>query len=263
MRHLFIATVCLALGWLAVDVPLDRANAEDVRKVIRTRMTFPQLRKAGLAVSPYVQPFPDSSCRSFGNKYLSISEDRLAKLEEAGFTLASACLAFSSDIRFNPATGRQLPLAVLPEGTVAELVYGDTSDQVPLEVPICFRNGVPDLECDMKYDVFTGTRNHLDPDDAAEHQEYVRRDDKLIRSFIEEHQLSGVFWRQDMNADSVFRDGGGRRHKFPDDILSLGNNSYKILLASPALSRGYGYALWDMGPQGGNDRPAVVDRDPQ
>src|SRR5215469_299295 len=113
MRRVAVAAACLALGWLAALLPLDRAHAE-LQKVTRIRMTVGELRAQGIAVSPNAQPLPNS-CQSSGNTRLSVSDELLAHFKGRGFTLESVCLAFSSHMRFDPETGRQLPLAFVPE----------------------------------------------------------------------------------------------------------------------------------------------------
>src|SRR5215204_4048877 len=108
-----LAAVYLVLGCLAICVPVDAARAQE-NKVTRIRMTPGELRAQGIAVSPYVQPF-SNSCQFAGNTRLSVSDGLVAHFKARGFTLASVCLAFSSHMRFDPETGKQLPLAFVPE----------------------------------------------------------------------------------------------------------------------------------------------------
>jgi hypothetical protein len=237
MRRLFIATVCLTLGWLAIDVPLDRANAHD-EKVIRIRMTSGELRAQGLAVGPEAQPLPNS-CQSFGYgqviKGLSVSDELLAHFKARGFTLESVCLAFVSVMRYDLESGQQLPLAFVPKSD------GD-SYEIPLNVPLCFRNGVPYLECDEKFSWWFGTK--YSPQEVAENRQNEQEMDARVRAFIQQNRLSGVFFRMD-------RDSG--KDGFPEIISP--SVEYEFFLASRALPRGYGYALH--GPEG--DDPGTED----
>jgi hypothetical protein len=183
MRRLAVASVCLALGWLVVQVPLKRAYAQS-KKVTRIGMTIGELRAQGIAVSPNAQPFPNS-CQSVGNTRLSVSDELLAHFKARGFTLESVCLGFSSHMRFDPETGRQLPLALVPE------IRADGFDnEFPLNVPLCFRNGVSHLECDFKFDTWGGK---LDGRELAEHRQFAQRVDTMVRTFIQENRLSGAF----------------------------------------------------------------------
>src|SRR5690348_3426817 len=114
MRRLALTTICFTLCWLAMSLSLGRAQAQSGDKVMRIHMTAAELRAHGLAISPRAQPLPNS-CQSSGNTTLSVSDELLANFKTKGFTLESVCLAFSSHMRFDPETGRQLPLAVLRE----------------------------------------------------------------------------------------------------------------------------------------------------
>jgi len=231
MRRVAVAAACLALGWLAVQVPVDPAYAQ-LQKVTRIRMTVGELRAQGIAVSPHAQPLPNS-CQSAGNTRLSVSNELLAHFKARGFTIESVCLAFSSHMRFDPETGSQLPLAFVPE-----IRANGFDNEFPLNVPLCFRNGVAYLECDFKFDTWWG--NRLNGRELAEHRQFAQRVDTMVRAFIQENQLSGVFWRLEMD-----------QSRFPKSFFV--GSVYEWILASSALPRGYGYALH--GPEG--DDPEV------
>jgi len=232
MRRFAMTTVCLTLGWLAIHAPLDRANAQD-EKVTRIRMTVGELRMHGLAVRPIAQPF-SNSCESSGDAGLSVSDELLAHFKAQGFTLETVCLAFSSNMRFDPETGRRLPLAFLPE------IRDGSDNEFPLNVPLCFRNGIPYLECDYKFHSYWGGK--LSVQEVAEHRQSAQEMDALLRNFIQQYRPVGVFWRQGMN-----------QSRFPRWFSS--NSEYELFLSSPVLPRGYGYALH--GPEG--DDPETED----
>jgi len=184
-------------------------------------------------VSPNAQPFPNS-CQSSGNAGLSVSNELLAHFKAQGFTLETVCLAFSSNMRFDSETGRQLPLAFLPE------IRDGSDNEFPLNVPLCFRNGVSYLECDYKFHSYWGDK--LNPRQLAEERQSAQETDTLVRTFIQQFRPSGVFWRQGMN-----------QSRFPK-WFSL-STEYELILASRALPRGYGYVLH--GPEG--DDPGEED----
>jgi hypothetical protein len=233
MKRFAVAGVCLALGWLAIHLCLDRANAQN-EKVTRIRMTVGELRAHGLAVSPNAQPF-SNSCQSSGNAGLSVSDELLAHFKAQGFTLETVCLAFSSNMRFDPETGRQLPLAFLPE------LRDGSDNEIPLNVPLCFRNGVSYLECNYKFHSYWGGK--LSPGEVVEERQDAQKVDALVRTFIQQFRPSGVFWRQEYMSS-------GRYPKW----FSV-STEYELFLASRALPRGYGYALH--GPEG--DDPGEED----
>jgi hypothetical protein len=230
MRPLDIAL--LASICLAVQVPLHGAKAQE-QKITRIQMTVDELATQGIAVrGTRVRPFPNS-CQSSGNARLSISDKLSEYLKARGFTLESACLGLSSHMRFDPETGRQLPLAFVPQ------IRGEAFDnEFPLNVPLCFRNGVSHLECDFKFDTWWGSR--LDRRDLISHREFAQRFDVMVRQHIQRNRISGVF----------FRLGTSDQSKLPE---WLGSSYYEWILASRALPRGYGYALH--GPEG--DDPEV------
>jgi hypothetical protein len=80
----------------------------------------------------------------------------------------------------------------------------------------------------------------LDGRELAEHRQFAQRFDTMVRTFIQENRLSGVFWRLGMS-----------QSRFPE-WFAVGS-VYEWILASHALPRGYGYALH--GPEG--DDPEV------
>jgi hypothetical protein len=226
MKRVDIAAICSAVICLAVSTVLHGAKAEE-QKVTRVRMTIDELRAQGIAVRGITaQPFPNS-CRSSGNARLSVPAQLLEHFKGRGFTLESVCLGLSSRVRFDPETGSQLPLAFVPE------IRGDRYDQeFPLNLPLCFRNAVSDLECDYKFDSWWG--NRLDRHDLTSRREFSQKFDAMVRQHIQRNRISGVFKVEDL--------GQG-----------LFTSSYEWLLASSALRRGYGYALH--GPEG--DDPEV------
>jgi hypothetical protein len=224
MRPLDI--VLLASIYLAVQVPLHGAKAQE-QKITRIQMTVDELAAQGIAVrGTRARPFPNS-CQSSGNAKLSVSSKLLEHFKTRGFTLESLCLGLSSNVRFDPETGRQLPLAFVPE--IREDAF---KQELPLNLPSCFRNAVSDLECDYKFDSWWG--NRLDRRDLTSHREFSRQFDAIVRQHIQRNRVSGVFKVEDLGRGAF-------------------TSSYEWLLASSALPRGYGYALH--GPEG--DDPEV------
>jgi hypothetical protein len=113
-----------------------------------------------------------------GGISLSVSDDLLARYKAKGFTLHSLCLGLVSEARFNPETGKRLPTYVLvdrkalksalngrdpkrlTERQLAECCSepGTTSEEQPLVLPACFKNGTPYRDCDWRYGVKTGVK---------------------------------------------------------------------------------------------------------
>jgi hypothetical protein len=224
MKRVDIVAFSSGFLCLAVSMPLHGVKAEE-QKVTLIRMTIDELRAQGIAVRGLTaKPFPNS-CRSSGNASLSVSNRLLEHFKGRGFTLESVCLGLSSLVRFDPETGSQLPLAIVPD-----------AGEIPLNLPNCFRNAVSDLECDYKFDEWWGSR--LDQSDITSNRSFSRKFDAMVRQHIKRNRISGVFKVEDL--------GHG-----------LFTSSYEWLLASRALPRGYGYALH--GPEGDDPEEEEVD----
>jgi hypothetical protein len=219
----------LAFSCLAVPMSLPSATAQE-RKVTRVQMTIDELAAQGIAVllGTKVRSFPNS-CRSSGNARLSVSSGLLGHFRAQGFTLESLCLGLSSNILFDPETGRQLPLAFVPE------IRGDQKNVFPLNLPSCFRNAVSYLECDNKFHTYWGSR--WDERERTENRKSWQQFDVTIRQKIQRDRISGIFKWQAIG-----------------DVLKVpASTEIELLLASSVLPRGYGYALH--GPEG--DDPEV------
>jgi hypothetical protein len=229
MNRFGTAAVCSAFICLAVHIPLLDAKAQE-RKVTRIQMTVDDLATHGIAVrGTRARPFPNS-CQSSGNSMLSVSDRLLEYFRARGFTLESVCLGLSSNVRFNPESGMQLPLAFVPE--IRQDTFGD--QEFPLNLPSCFRSAVSHLECNYQFDSWWG--NQLKRNEIAETRAFARQFDAMVQNHIQRNRVSGVFKVEDL----------GR---------GLFTSEYEWLLASSALPRGYGYALH--GPEG--DDPEVED----
>ena len=203
------------------------ASADDA-KLVLINMTGRELAGQGIAVHELrMRPFPNS-CAAAGNANLSVSNELLQHFRGRGFSLESLCLGLSSHIHYDPETGRQLPLANLVE------LGRDRAMVIPLNLPDCFRNGVSQLDCDSKYDTWEYYR--LKPRDDP--RPFARKFDVMVRQYIEKANVSGVF-------------------HVPDLGHGMFTSSYEWLLASPALSHGYGYALH--GPEGDDPEMENVD----
>jgi hypothetical protein len=93
---------------------------------------------------------------------ISVSEDFLSHYKSKGFSRRSLCLALVSGIRFNPETGARLATYILINDLEAvrtgAVESGSLSDELPISIPDCFRNGVPYSDCAWNYDPLSGRR---------------------------------------------------------------------------------------------------------
>jgi hypothetical protein len=180
-------------------------------------VTAKQLRDAGIAVSSAGVQRLTNSCAVTGNSELSISDDMLSAFKARGFSLESVCLGLISSFNFDPDTGRAVPFAVLGKG-----------EPLPLNLPDCFKRGLPLLDCKWTYYHDVGVKA----------QEGEHEANRKVGTEI------------DAIAVARMRRAGPNGVEYPYDNCSRGNTSFKkhcILLHrvafSPGLPRGYGYAL--------------------
>jgi len=83
------------------------------------------------------------------------------KFRKKGFTNLSLCMAMASEIKFDPQTGKRLPtfiLADIPAVKRGEIESGTSTDQIPYDLPNCFRNAQPLRDCKLNFDMETGRR---------------------------------------------------------------------------------------------------------
>ena len=210
--------ICLTIGTVTASTVSQPVLAQD-STVTLIEMSPNELAANGIALRELrMRPFPNS-CRAAGNAGLSVSDPMLEHFRAQGFSLESLCLGLSGAIHFDPETGRQLPIAHV------RVPGKDEYLDVPLNLPRCFRDAVPQLECDFRFDAWIKYR--LKPSQIP--TGFARKFDVEVRGYIEQNGVSGVFHIEDLGRGAF-------------------TSSYQWLLASPALRRGYGYAL--AGPEG-------------
>jgi hypothetical protein len=99
------------------------------------------LRNLGLAFGP-IPTFPNKCYDD-----LSISDEFLNQFRARGFSLPALCLAVTSPwVTYDPGTAK--PLSVVSQGHRRFLV----------EIPGCFRNGLPFLDCKFVFDHTSGLK---------------------------------------------------------------------------------------------------------
>lgn len=126
-------------------------------------------RALGLMVTnygPYAgEPALTHDCYYYGDggTNLSLSEEFLATYRAQGFSRETLCMALVSSIRFNPETGARL--ATVQMADIEELSRpdyfgepGPISEEIPLQIPACFRRGMPLVDCRFAYDPLSGAR---------------------------------------------------------------------------------------------------------
>jgi hypothetical protein len=231
-RGNLIATGAIFLGLVTISSSFECSAGEEI-PVKRIKMTMDELRAQGISIGASSR-LPNT-CEAAGSPAMSLSNEIVAHFKSRGFSLLTLCLGLNSNVRFNAETGRLLPIAFLPE-----LAGGTLNTDIPLNLPDCYRNAVPRVECEQNFDWYSGTKEEkvLPPG-------YTRRDDQKndadIRKYIKATRARGIIYRFD----------GGI--KLPGVEI---DPYIKVLVASEALARGYGYS--ERCCEGDDPEPEVV-----
>lgn len=226
-----------------------------------------------------------NTCYEFGGEastvyLISFSDAFFERYRRRGFTRESLCLGLVSQTRFDPETGKRLPSYVLvyPDElrkalkgkdrsklTKAEIdalsESGVMTDELPLVVPDCFKNGTPYLDCNMRFGLTSGVpvRAVTAKRMRAFAQAWDRQVIDAIKSGKNLH-VSAVsdggpylpiagYWGM-----NPLYDGQPKGVMVPEAMWQTGDQfSMTWTVISPNLPRGYGYALHATGELG----PAV------
>ena len=218
--------------------------------------------------------------------HLSVSQVFLARYLGRGFTRESLCLALVSGVRFDPDTGRRLPtyVVVFPEWakTILEEARrekagrertrdmlasgGAVTEELPLVVPDCFKNGTPYLDCSWKFGWQTGRPISAATQKAA--KEFGLALDAQVRDAL----ASGKPVRAEKSGRAGYLDVSGHWLGAPlydgqpdtvipsDELAKRGAVRLTFGVFSRALPRGYGYAInADGGGLGPSVSPEAAD----
>jgi hypothetical protein len=211
------------------------------------------LRSIGIAVSA---PHFRNKCYYYGDGgyLISLADELLSKFISRGFTLQTACLGLVSESRFDPENGRRLPTYIVVDTQLIAqdqrqfgqvISPGAVSNELPSDLPNCFKNGNPYTDCTFRYGRKTGKA--LAP---AETQIYQQLGSALDNAASRRRDTDG-------GRCPIDRQGGpiqgfmncGYIHllaQLPEDAVSERLRRYASVSfwhSSPTFSRKYGYAL--------------------
>ena len=111
-----------------------------------------------------------------GGWKLTVSDTLLETYKSRGFSLHSLCLGLVSQRKFDPETGTRLPTVIffdepglraalkgrnprsMDPGKLEQLSEEFASEELPLIVPDCFKNGTPYSDCTWRFNVESGAR---------------------------------------------------------------------------------------------------------
>ena len=212
------------------------------------------LRKIGLALSfgSTVKPLKNK-CYYYGDGgyLISMSDEFLARFVAQGFTLQSACLGLISATHYDPESGRRLPTYMIINREMIEQRSeepGAATEELPLELPSCFKNANPYTDCVFNYGRVTGKKLS-----AAETQTYKQLGaavDAIMANQVKggssakPEEFYGASPDEELIAGYRKYAGQGLPSDGPQLDAKLGQySSFSLWIQSSSLPRGYGYAL--------------------
>jgi len=256
------ASRLLSIGLIAVLAPA--VKAQDYPILVNSPS---QLRDGGLAVSwsSQVEPLANR-CYYYGDgSYLiSTSDEFYRRFKSRGFSLQAMCLGLISQTRYDPETGRRLPTYILVD---AKLLKGGNvngpgavSDEMPLDLPDCFKNANPYSDCQFRFGRISGKPLTTDVTDV-----YRALGATIAEAMQQKIRSIGgkeVFLGGDASLIKGFRSPNGYSI-ISEASVKLSSDAEKVSAASvwvslATLPYGYGYALDADGGAGPDVNPAAL-----
>jgi hypothetical protein len=255
----FVADAAVPAAAQRID-PIDRSAPRPLPPK-KYKISENDLQRIGIARGR-MQAFPN---KCYGE--VSISNEFLDRFRSTGFSLEALCLAITSPwVQYNPETGK--PLTV--------------SSEFLLEVPNCFKNGMPFLDCKVVFDTSSGLK--WTPQEQQNKRARATAVDAAVRKVVasgryttqcrcEDMQWDGrqlkfspgaycrvdsapvcleQMSRQNYRAGSLVPEISG--YAF-EGVPTKGFTDYGDFDISPRLARGYAYRIGS--PEGDDDTPYV------
>jgi hypothetical protein len=240
----------MALGLIAAAVCLGTTaicRADDYPAIFTSAT---ELKKTGL-----YNPFGDDTNAALKNKCyyygdggyaISLSDEFLARFLRQGFTLQSACLGLISTTHYDPETGRRLATyMVIDKKSVAKRAFDDgaATEELPFELPPCFKNANPYGDCTFRYGRITG-KQLTDAQTNAYKQLGAAVDAvmaKAIQGIPDKEELYGSGDGEELIKG--FRKQNGDNLPADIDEPLRQYSSFSIWVRSSKFPHGYGYAL--------------------
>lgn len=184
------SVVILALaGWAATAAmaqPAAPRTGADWPDAIKVSVTAQDFREIGLAV---LNPDGDLGFANKCHGLLTVSDKLLAQFTARGFSLTTLCLGLASyHWQYHPETGKPLTVAM-----------ADTIGPLLLDIPNCFKNGTPYLDCTFNVDP---DGNHDGPKiNSAERRAWWAARGQWIDGMMKKLLASGKYQRACTCAD--------------------------------------------------------------
>jgi hypothetical protein len=210
-----------------------------------------ELRKLGIAVAFGDRPAPfKNKCYSYGDGgyLISMSDEFLSRFLSKGFTLESACLGLISETHYDPESGRRLATYMIVDREMIKQRSdepGAATEELPLELPSCFKNANPYTDCVFRYGRKTGKK--LSSEETGIYQMLGAAIDAILakearRKPANEGILGGSKEEELVAGYRKFAGQGIPDGQQLDEKLGR-YSSLSIWTGSSKLPRGFGYAL--------------------
>jgi hypothetical protein len=263
-RVLFRMGTLIAIAFGSIGLPYAARSAD--YPVIFTSSAA--LRNLGIAVGFADRPKPfNNKCYYYGDGgyTISMSDEFLARFLAKGFTLQSTCLGLISETHYDPESGSRLATYMIIDRKLIEQRSdepGAGTEELPLELPSCFKNANPYADCTFNYGRKTGKK--LASDETETYRKLgaaidailaseVRRSPPANEEFYGGSDDEALIAGYRKNADRGLPNGAQLDEKL-DRYSSL-----SLWVRSSKLSRGYGYALDAEGGAGPSLSAAAMD----
>lgn len=201
MQGFTVGRAAIIAGLIAASGVTGPTAAEPVVTYPLVYPSSQSIREAGLFAADWADDEVkqlNNHCYYYGDGGwdLTVSDGLLETYTGKGFSLHSLCLGLVSEARFHPETGQRIPTVLffnesdfkaafggrdprtLSQDRLNELEPGVISDELPLIVPECFKNGTPLSDCAWRYDIRTGRK--LDDPTTARIKEIGDRIDRTM-----------------------------------------------------------------------------------
>jgi hypothetical protein len=266
MASIAVRAIACALWWSGYALVGPMAQAQQFPLIIDSPS---KLRQVGLSFDVGEPPLKNQ-CYEYGEggHLLSTSDEFYEHFKQRGFSVQAMCLGLVSNTHYDPETGRRLPTyIVVYRDLYAENMRqyreirdsGVVSDELPLDLPDCFKNANPYTDCQFRFGRITGKQLT-----AAQSDAYKRLGaaiDKLMEVKTKGVPATEQFWSEGDDFRKGFRQTSGHAaidvsEAFPEDLRRFSSTSFWV--RSTSLPRGYGYALDADGGAGPDINPAAL-----
>jgi hypothetical protein len=261
-RVLLTMGTLFAVAFSSASLPCQ-AQAADYPVVFTSPLP---LRKLGIAIAfgEPVKPF-NNKCYYYGDGgfLISISDDFLSRFLSKGFTVESTCLGLISETHYDPETGRRLATYMIVDPAAIKQRSdepGAGTEELPLELPDCFKNANPYTDCVFNYGRKTGKK--LSPEETETYRNLGAAIGPILDKAKPDPSTSEEFVGASEGGLAGYRQhaGSGLPYDGPqlDERLAR-YSSLSIWVRSSKLPRGYGYALDADGAAGPSLSAAAMD----